>query len=75
MWRPKDWNGQSIAFKEADRIGDFGMTPSYQDMVEAGADAILKEIIQIIHDSGIKRKKALVEFLDELTHNLKDLDK
>lgn len=50
MWRPKNWDGQAIAYKEADRLSDMGMTPSYQDLVEAGADAMLRALAR---DKGL----------------------
>jgi len=45
MWRPEDWDGKAIVDKEVKRQEEFGMSPSFQDMVEAGADASLKAFI------------------------------
>ena len=43
-WRPDDWDARGIAEEEAKRVGEFGYSPSWDDLIEAGADAILEAL-------------------------------
>ena len=60
-WRPKEgWDAHKIANAEKERVGQFGYSPSWADLVEAGADAMY----QPAYEKGKADGRA--EMLDEV---------